>query len=327
MGIPGLWDVLGDGEIWSIADYAARFFEQHKRPLRIAVDEAGWRFNNLTPDQVEKIRQGEPAANPIEKTVLWRALPLMRMNIQLLFVFDGMRHPWKYESDGSRRGGRLDYDETRLLVKVLQHLKIPYHNAPGEAEAECAKLQKMDVVDAVWSDDGDTVMFGCTTLIKQHKVGTKRIDGQVKVYTAQYILEKTMMDVDSLVLFAVLAGGDYDPKGLPGCGPQKIRKVAMSHMGVATSLRKASQRDLPAWRVQLAEALKSCGGSVYVPPDFPNFKALEGYRNPAVSADGQLQHLRGLRKGWYQRIDQTKLRVLLRQNFNMCESNHAWKLR
>lgn len=66
-----LWDVLGNGDVWSIADYAAHFYKTYQRPLRIAVDEAGWRFT-LTPQQVEKIKEGEPAANPIEKVVLWR---------------------------------------------------------------------------------------------------------------------------------------------------------------------------------------------------------------------------------------------------------------
>ena len=35
-----LYDVIGDGEVWSLPNYAAQHFEQHKRPLRIAVDEA-----------------------------------------------------------------------------------------------------------------------------------------------------------------------------------------------------------------------------------------------------------------------------------------------
>lgn len=43
-----LYDIIGYGEVWPLAAYAARHFEQHKRPLRIAVDEACWRFTNLT---------------------------------------------------------------------------------------------------------------------------------------------------------------------------------------------------------------------------------------------------------------------------------------
>lgn len=205
-----LWDVLGDGEIISIADYATRHLEQRKRPLRVAVDEACWRFTNLTPEQVQKIRDGEPAANPVEKTILWRVLRLMKLNIQLLFVYDGPRKPWK-RNKGS--GGMVDKEMIKLLHQLFDHLKVPYHQAPGEAEAECAALQQRGVVDAVWSDDGDALMFGCRTLIKQHKVGKDRVKDQVRVYTAESILERFDLDQDSLVLFATLCGGDYDTQG------------------------------------------------------------------------------------------------------------------
>ncbi|KAF2772226.1 PIN domain-like protein, partial [Teratosphaeria nubilosa] len=154
----------GEGQVVHIADYAAQHFQQPKRPLRIAVDEACWRFCNVTHEQAEKIREGEPAANPIEANILYRVLRLMCLNIQLIFVYDGLSRPGKDRRKGA--GNRLEKEIVRLLHQLLDHLKIPYHQAPGEAEAECAKLQRLGVVDAVWSDGGDALMFGCTTLIK-----------------------------------------------------------------------------------------------------------------------------------------------------------------
>ena len=80
----------------SLADYTTQHFKKHNgRPLRIAVVEAGWQFSNLTDFQVEEICKKEPAANPIEKTVLRRILSLMKLNIQLIFVFDGLKRLWK----------------------------------------------------------------------------------------------------------------------------------------------------------------------------------------------------------------------------------------
>jgi len=52
-----LWNILGDGEIVSIAQYVTKHFERTGRPLRVAIDEAGWRFNNLTDAQVAFIRK------------------------------------------------------------------------------------------------------------------------------------------------------------------------------------------------------------------------------------------------------------------------------
>ncbi|PPJ49818.1 hypothetical protein CBER1_03354 [Cercospora berteroae] len=174
MGITGLWDVLGKGEVHRMEDYAA----------------AHW---------VQRIREGEPAASPIEKTILWRVLKFWRLNIQLLFVTDGMRKPAKGRW-GGRGGGKLDDDCIKMLHQMFDRLKVPYHRAPGEAEAECARLQQLGVVDAVWSDDGDCLMFGCTTMIKAHRssAGKKEWLERITVYKADTVLPRFDLDRDSL---------------------------------------------------------------------------------------------------------------------------------
>ncbi|RMY89527.1 hypothetical protein D0861_04167 [Hortaea werneckii] len=316
MGINGLWDVIGEGEIVHIADYAAQHFRKHGRPLRIAVDEACWRFTNLTPEQVEKIRDGEPAANPVEKTILWRILRLMKLNVQLLFVYDGPSEPWK---SGRGGGGLLDKELVKLLHQLLDHLKVPYHRAPGEAEAECAALEQRGVVDAVWADDGDAFMFGCQTLIKQHKVDGQRIKDYVRIYRAETILKECDLDRDSLVLFAMLAGGDYDTQGLRGCGPKTAAKASRTELGVARKARDIHKypQQVVLWRQALDRALKLSGSSVEIPTSFPNQKALGNYLYPNINPPEVLDHLRALRQGWDQKIDQYKLRKLLRERFNI----------
>ncbi|KAI6890763.1 hypothetical protein KC318_g14420 [Hortaea werneckii] len=316
MGINGLWDVIGEGKIVHIADYAARHFQKHRRPLRIAVDEACWRFTNLTPEQVQKIRDGEPAANPVEKTILWRILRLMKLNVQLLFVYDGPSKPWK---SGRGGGGLLDKELVKLLHQLLDHLKVPYHQAPGEAEAECAALEQRGVVDAVWADDGDAFMFGCQTLIKQHKVDGQRIKDYVRIYRAEIILKKCDLDRDSLILFAMLAGGDYDTQGLRGCGPKTAAKASRTEYGVANKARdihKYPQR-VELWRQALDHVLTLSGSSVEISTSFPYQKALGNYLYPNISPPEVLDNLRALRSGWDQKIDQSKLRKLLRDRFNM----------
>lgn len=54
-----LWDIIGEGQVTSIAKLASECFKNHGRPLRIAVDEAAWRFNNLTDEQTAKIQEGK----------------------------------------------------------------------------------------------------------------------------------------------------------------------------------------------------------------------------------------------------------------------------
>jgi hypothetical protein len=57
-----LWNVIGLGEVTSIADIAADDYQRNSRPLRIAADEAGWRFNNLNGQQQTAI--GKPRREP-----------------------------------------------------------------------------------------------------------------------------------------------------------------------------------------------------------------------------------------------------------------------
>ncbi|KAK6436198.1 hypothetical protein LTR95_007609 [Oleoguttula sp. CCFEE 5521] len=314
MGIAGLWEVIGDGEVTTIADFATKHFETEGRPLRIAVDEAGWRFNNLTDAQVAQIREKEAAANPIEKTIIWRILRLMKLNIQMIFVFDGARRPWKR---GRRGGGKVDYERIKLLEQTLDHLKVPRHRAPAEAEAECAKMQQAGIVDVVWSDDSDCFMFGATCQMEAHKVGGKRVEGHVRVHYADRILAKHDLDAESLVLFAMLSGGDYNVTGVPGCGPQAAKLLSRRALGVANELCRVEKREFPAWRVKLEDAMRSVNKLAQLPPGFPDLKALNHYRRPTISSLEQIQSLRGLRRGWEQQVDQRKLRILLRQRYNI----------
>jgi len=67
----------------------------------------------------------------------------------------------------------------------------------------------------------------------------------------------------------------------------------------------------------LKDAMRRYNKSAEVPASFPELKALNDYRNPTVSTPEQIQNLRGLRSGWDKPLDQAKLRVLLRQRFNI----------
>ncbi|EAT82664.1 hypothetical protein SNOG_10329 [Parastagonospora nodorum SN15] len=169
MGIPQLFDVIKDHEeVVPIAQLAEDHHRRYGRPLRIAIDEADWRFNNLTQAQVYAIRDtSDMAYQGQEKTMFYRICRFLTLNIQLIFVFDGPSRPWK---NGKRGQGKIDYRERDLLKEVLRCFGIAFHEAPGEAEAECARLQILGLVDAVWSQDSDSIMFGCTLWIRDDRV-------------------------------------------------------------------------------------------------------------------------------------------------------------
>lgn len=199
-----------------------------------------------------------------------------------------------------------------MTSKLLDLLRIPTHRAPGEAEAECARLQQEGIVDAVLSEDGDALMFGAGVLFRTYYEG-KKSTTPVRVYRASDIIAKHQLDQQGMICFAMLAGGDYS-KGLHGCGPNKALRAAQQ--GLGRSLCRYSEAELRTiWKVELQMFLT---GSVPVPPDLPDPKILKKYKDPCVCTPEQLHGLRGLRNGWDSRpIDEQKLRSFLRLYFNI----------
>jgi Holliday junction resolvase YEN1 len=140
---------------------------------------------------------------------------------------------------------------------------------------------------------------------------------EIRVVQAEKILADHNLDRESFVLFAMLAGGDYKTDGLPNCGPQTARVIARKDHGLAHALCRASAHELPAWRVRLEKTLHQSGKRLPVPLTFPDSEALGNYNNPRVTSENELRNLTCLQNGWDPKIDQAKLRVLLRSRFNM----------
>ncbi|KAF2031138.1 PIN domain-like protein, partial [Setomelanomma holmii] len=281
-----------------IARLAVDHHQRHGRPLRIAVDEADWRFNNLTQAAVYAIKDtSDQAFQGQEKDMFRRIRRLLTLDIQLIFVFDGPGRPWKH---GRRGQGNINYCENELLKEMLRCFGIPYHEAPGEAEAECARLQILGMVDGVWSQDSDCLMFGCTMWTQDDRVvkekGTKDYSKEnmskskktVWVVHAAELKSRLQIDREGLVLFAILVGGDYNTKGLPSCGRSAAMKVLRKGLGKSLCICR-NQRNCDIWGSHLVEALRQAGVcSIQVPVGFPDFKILQKYNSPKVSDDSAL---------------------------------------
>ncbi|XPS70041.1 hypothetical protein M3J07_002278 [Ascochyta lentis] len=331
MGLPELWDTIRDfEEVKPVAQLAEEHYREHGRPLRIAVDEADWRFNNLTMAQVYAIRDSsnEPAFQGIEKAMFYRICKLSTLNIQLIFVFDGPGVPAKRGRNGGRK---IDYERLRLLKQLLRCFGIPYQEAPGEAEAECARLQILGIVDAVWSQDSDCLMFGCSLWLHDDRVAkepgtkdrskenTKKSDRHVRVVRAKDLKDKLNLDREGLFLFAMLVGGDYHPIGLRGCGAG-IALAAAKEGNLAHALCLCrNQRDCTEWSFRLAAFLQTRphARNLSIPSSFPDFKILQKYYRPKVTSDELLTGRRSLDLTISRSIDEHKLLDVTSSRFNI----------
>ncbi|KAL4062245.1 PIN domain-like protein [Scleroderma citrinum] len=55
---------------------------------------------------------------------------------------------------------------TQHFQELLSAFGFTWHEAPGKAEAELAKLNAVGIIDAVFSDDSDILLFGAPCVIR-----------------------------------------------------------------------------------------------------------------------------------------------------------------
>jgi holliday junction resolvase GEN1/YEN1 len=240
---------------------------------------------------------------------------MMSLNIHPLFVFDGPnKPPFKRNK---RTGPNVASIPEFLAKQLLKHFGYPMHNAPGEAEAECALLQREGVVDAVLSEDVDTLMFGSKLTIRNWTAENK---GKTPTHVNLYDSEKTKtgsgLDREGMILVALMSGGDYVPQGIPGCGPKIACEAAKAGFGHdLCKLRKKERAGFVAWRERLSHELRTNESKFFrskhvalkIPEDFPNTDILGYYTHPAVSTLEKVQELKNS-LSWERDLDFAELR-------------------
>jgi len=252
-----------------------------------------------------------PNANPVELNILYYLSSILQYGIQLIFVFDGPGRPVKR----GREPFATEDSRTHLFRDLLQHLRIPCWDAPGEAEAECALMQKRGLVDAVWTEDGDAFMFGCDVLIKFHYSSNKsknKSKTEFKVFETRTIQSsEPSLNQEGFVLHAILAGGDYNMTGLMNMGQKGFLKAARE--GLAISLCKSNESSITDWRNDLVAYLDASNVKIVVPSDFPSYENLKDYRSPLVSNWQSLE--KSFPRTWSDPLDEDALQDFLIAKF------------
>ena len=288
-----IYNEIGPGERIALSKLAVEKFEQTGRPLRIAIDISIWQF---------QIQSGKGGSNPALRTLYYRLIRLLSCSIQPLFVFDGPnKPPWKRNV---RTNPHMASLPNFLAKQMVMLFGFPYYSAPGEAEAECVLLQKEGIVDAVLSEDVDTLMFGCGLSMRNwSSEGTRgnKSPTHVNVYESVATKSKAGLDPEGMKLVALMSGGDYTPAGIPGCGIKIACEAARA--GFGKDLCSLSMKDtvgLRQWRERLQYELRTNESGFFrtkhkalrVPDDFPDKNVLRYYTHPVVSSAEKVLQLR-----------------------------------
>ncbi|KAL0940796.1 Flap structure-specific endonuclease [Colletotrichum truncatum] len=326
MGIKGIYRELGPGKRVSLSRLAAEHLESSGRPLRIAVDIAIWQF------QAQAAKGG---TNPAIRTLFYRLARLLGQAIHPIFVFDG---PHKPAFKRNKRSGRGNGGATAMAKRLIRLFGFPIHDAPGEAEAECALLQQQGIVDAVLSEDVDTIMFGCTRTLRNWSAEGSRgskTPTHVSMYDVTNLLSSdTGLDREGMVLVALMSGGDYIPEGIPGCGVKLGCEAAKAGFGKSLCrLKLDDDVAFKQWKTYLEHELRTNESGFFrvkhkalsVPDEFPNRQVLRHYTHPVVSDSATVDKI-NTAIGLSRSIDVQGLRYFVEETLDWTNKVGAVKL-
>ncbi|KAL4793186.1 hypothetical protein BDV19DRAFT_367151 [Aspergillus venezuelensis] len=222
---------------------------------------------------------------------------------------------------------RRDADEvTQIMITECQQLLslfgLPYVTAPMEAEAQCAELVSLGLVDGIITDDSDIFLFGGTRVYKNMFNQSK----YVECYLTTDLEKEYALHRRKLISFAHLLGSDYT-EGIPGIGPVTALEI-LTEFGALEEFRDwwtqvqtgadMSKSDHAAFY----KKFRKQATKIFLPPTFPDTRVDTAYLEPEADRDPSafqwgVPDLHGLRNflmatiGWTQeRTDEVLVPVI-----------------
>ncbi|XP_054265931.1 flap endonuclease 1-like [Macrosteles quadrilineatus] len=199
---------------------------------------------------------------------------LLENGIKPLYVFDGhapkLKKPVLEERREKREEAKKEFDKaekkgdtlkmeilrpqtaqvTKTVKKnckeLLKLLGIPYFNAPGEAEAQCAAFVESGIVYATATMDLDALTFGTKVVLRNFPF-TKQVTNKNPV--TEIHLEKVLgtlgLTLDEFIELSIIMGCDYC-KGIEGLGSHKAIELIKRYKTIENILGNTDYTaDLP----------------------------------------------------------------------------------
>ncbi|WRT66434.1 uncharacterized protein IL334_003390 [Kwoniella shivajii] len=201
--------------------------------------------------------------------------------------------------NSENRNAMRDSDEITqtMIVQIqtlLRHFGIPYITAPMEAEAQCAKLAELGLVDGIITDDSDVFLFGGLQCFKNIFNDAK----YAECFLSSDIQRELSLNRDRLISLAYLLGSDYTI-GLPGVGPVVALELLSNFPGekgidvfkdwwlkVQRGLDKPEESSTK-WKVSFKKKYKN---TIYLTGDWPNPLVREAYKYPVTDESEEPFH-------------------------------------
>lgn len=172
------------------------------------------------------------------------------------------------------------------VQELLQHFGIPYLTAPMEAEAQCAELMKLKLVDGIITDDSDVFLFGGSKIYRK-MFQEKQF---VEFYDLSAILGTLGLSRDQLIELAFLLGSDYT-LGIKGIGPVAAVEI-LANFGSLTNFKNwfnegmhDSEKIAKEKGFEKSLRKKLISNNIILPDSWPYADVTKEYNSPTVDKD------------------------------------------
>ena len=205
MGVTGLWDAL--------QDCMRRGYVFVNK--RLAVDASIWIFEAVHQPALGKMS----LRDRVGKIVFERVIELIRLGSLPVLVFDEKPPEAKGKVFGSGWSFLSD------LINLLNAIGVPVLRTGTklglDAEAVCAYLNSRNLVDAVLSNDSDSLLYGAKIVLKDCKLFPKP---RVEVCDMETVTRKTKLDRYGLIAVSLFTGSDFSD-GVKSIGSRRALKI------------------------------------------------------------------------------------------------------
>ncbi|KAJ1962161.1 DNA repair protein rad2 [Dipsacomyces acuminosporus] len=133
--------------------------------------------------------------------------------------------------DNKRDSSGIDSDMVEDARMLLTLFGIPYITAPMEAEAQCAAMISLGLVDGMITDDSDAFLFAPSSKTHVYRHFFQK-DRFVEMYSGDNIYQDSSLSRRDFIFLAYLLGSDYTV-GIKGIGPV-LAMEALAEFGPST---------------------------------------------------------------------------------------------
>ncbi|KAM0672626.1 flap endonuclease 1 [Ordospora colligata] len=190
--------------------------------------------------------------------IFYRTIKMVELGILPVYVFDGAPPELKMKELEKRSERRLaadkDYKEAEEAgdkekmdmhskrkakvssvhvdecKKLLKLMRIPFEDAPSEAEAHCAFLCKKGAVYGVATEDMDALTFGTPVLLRNF-FGSNAKKHLVTEYNLELLMKELSLEKSEFIDLCILLGCDYC-EGIKGVGPKRALALIREHRNI-----------------------------------------------------------------------------------------------